>query len=168
MIFACKKEVSSPLASYSSLSPSGYNEELKEMYFEDQSLRRLIAVMNRKCNDSLTFSNLDINRLLFNSHIRKQDSLRTLRFLELIEDYGYPDESVNIENIAFYTILIHSPKSLYNKVESVLSKSSIPPKQYEAVKWHINGRKGLPIFIVGMKYFSDTAVFDYYNSKRSE
>lgn len=135
------------------------------MYFEDQSLRQVLSVMKRKCSDSPEFSNLDITRLLFNSTLHKQDSLRTLRFLKLIEDYGYPDQSINTENIAYYIILLHAPRSLHTKIEDILSKSSIPLKEYEAVRWHLDGREGMPIFISGMKYFSDSDVFNYYNQR---
>jgi hypothetical protein len=133
------------------------------MYFEDQSLRRIISVIERKCKKDSISNNLDISRLMFNSTINKQDSLRTLKFLELIEDYGYPDENVNVENIAFYTILVHSPPSLHDRVDSILNRSKIPAKEYEAIKWHLNGRKGMPIFINGMKYYSDKDVFNYFN-----
>ncbi len=166
LIFSCKSDdIHSNINSNPPLNNSDYRKELKEMYFEDQSLRRVMSVMDRKCDDSSEFSNFDIHRLIFNSTLNKQDSLRTLRFLELIKDYGYPDKSINTENIAFYTILLHSPKSLHNKIEEVLNKSSIPPKEYEAVKWHLNGRKGMPIFINGMKYFNDDEVFNFYKTK---
>lgn len=145
------------------ISLSEYESILKDMYFKDQSLRRIISVVKKKCKEDTTFNNYDISRLLFNSTINKQDSLRTLKFLELIENLGYPDSNVNSENIAFYTILVHSPKSLHKRIDSVLSKSNIPNREYEAIKWHLNGRKGLPIFINGMKYYSDEDVFNYFN-----
>lgn len=165
LIFSCKRDIPSNINSNPPLNNSDYRKELKEMYFEDQSLRRVMSVMKRKCNDSFKFSNTDISRLMFNSTLNKQDSLRTLRFLELIENYGYPDKSINTENIAFHIILLHSPRSLHNKIEDILNKSSIPPKEYEAIKWHLNGRNGNPIFISDLKYFTDDEVFNFYKTK---
>ena len=165
MIFSCKKNASSNINSSTPLNSSDYRKELKELYFEDQSMRRVMSLLDRKCNDSFEFSNLNIKRLLFNSTLNEQDSLRTLRFLELIEDNGYPDKSINTERIAFYTILLHSPSSLHTRIDNVLKKSSISPKEYEAIRWHLDGREGSPIFISSLKYFTDAQVFNFYNAK---
>jgi len=139
-----------------------YAEELKDLYFEDQSLRRVISVMRRKCENDSIFRDHEIDRVIFNAIINKQDSLRSLRFLELIERHGYPDETINTENIAYYTIFLHSPNSLHDRINSVLRSSSISEEEYQAVKWHLNNRKGIPIFIDGMKYYSDAEIFDYF------
>jgi len=139
-----------------------YGNELKDLYFKDQSLRRVISVMKRKCDMDSVFSNFEINRVMFNAIIKKQDSFRTLKFLELIELYGYPDEIVNTENIAFYTIFLHSPASLHKRIDSVLLCSNISKEEYQAIKWHLHGRKGMPVFIDGMKYYTDAEIFDYF------
>lgn len=142
---------------------SEYQKQLKNLYFEDQSMRRVISVIQRKCDKDSIFGDIDINRLMFNAVIRKQDSLRSLKLLELIELYGYPNETINTENIPFYMVFNHSPISLHGRIDSVLKSSKISKKEYQAIKWHLDGRKGMPIFIEGMKYYSDKEIFDYFN-----
>ena len=120
--------------------------------------------MSRKCKNDSIFRDHELDKLIFNSIIKKQDSLRSLRFLELIELYGYPDETINTENIAYYTIFLHSPVSLHKRIDSMLKSSSISEEEYRAVKWHLNGRKGMPVFINGMKYYSDAEIFDHFKN----
>jgi hypothetical protein len=145
------------------ISAAAYNLKLKELYFEDQSLRRVLSVLDYQCEGNSKFSKMDVHRLMFNAVIHREDSLRSLKFLELIDLYGYPDENINSENIAFYTIFVHSPTSLHARIDSTLSNSSISKQEYDAIKWHLNGRQGMPIFINGMTYFTDKEIFDFYN-----
>jgi hypothetical protein len=134
---------------------------MEKMYFDDQSVRRVISVWRRNCGPSSS-EIFKTESVLFNSIIHKEDSIRTVEFLDLIEKYDYPNDSANPKNIAFHVILMHSPQSLFDQVRTVLSNSNIPDAEFDEIKWHLNGRLGVPKFINGKMYYTDDQIFNYY------
>ncbi|SEL14215.1 hypothetical protein SAMN04487910_1840 [Aquimarina amphilecti] len=117
-------------------------KELEEMVYNDQHYRNQT-------------SNLDINHKDYKT---KRDSLEdrrylndqenTRRIIEITEKYGFPNSDRTGKPIAPWILFHHAPVEYHEKIKPLIEREyqakRMDSMTYLMLKWHVNGRQGLP------------------------
>lgn len=108
--------------------------QLKVMLKEDQRYR---------ANDRVFRKNIDITE--------RQDSVHALRFIKIINTYGFPSmKRYESHQLPFSIILVHAPKVFADTLKTLLTAEKaanrITHDEYAHIIWHLNGRVGSPDF----------------------
>ena len=81
------------------------------------------------------------------------DSINTIRLIEIVKKYGFPSVDRLGAPVSAWLIFQHSPKNFWRELNLLIKKESrkgnIPIAETTMLKWHLNGRKGIP-FIPGI------------------
>lgn len=80
--------------------------------------------------------------------------LHTGRLIELLNDYGYPStyrfKNPSLNNVPVLVLFDHAEMSKRDTLHQLLTKEKeldrISKQDYALIKWHLNGRKGVPDF----------------------
>lgn len=122
------------------------NEELwrhlEQMCHNDQRYRSLMSGLDKssvdyqKKRDSLWSLQLEI------------DKHNTRWIIDFTKKNGFPSPDRTGKPIAAWVLLHHAPSQYHKKIKPLLEREfkagRISQTTYGLVKWHINGRKGLP------------------------
>jgi len=156
--------------------------EIKEMLYQDQSIRRLEqygtsdTLVIDSIENALVTAGIDLDSLYVNNNTlfttarfkdsiaqlrNLQDERHTKRLVELISKYGYPsgkriDSSSNIDPL----LILHHPSLKYKDTLLALLTKELKAKRldtfnYELIKWDLGGRQGLPNVPMDVQHNSD-------------
>jgi hypothetical protein len=109
------------------------SRELRRMQNDDQKYRR---------NSRVYKANYET--------VRKMDSVRTLRMIEIIETYGFPSmrRFASKDPIIPHLILVHAPRHFFDTLRPLLQAEKeagrISSNEYAHILWHLDGRVGKP------------------------
>lgn len=135
------------------------------MYIVDQSNRKLYYKLDEKYGinkDSLFGKDISLKSALadnyknyFNDYlnlikrVKNSDSLNTLKLIQITKNYGFPNNNrLGKYKSKAYLIFVHSPKYFFKEIDELVDfeykNNRISDYKRAYIKWHINGRIGLP------------------------
>lgn len=141
IIFSCNDDQNNFTSSVE--TPLDLNREIFNPKPWDTSI---IAEIERMSVTDQKYRQTNEDFLRYYSFQRFIDSLNTKRLLEIMKIYGFPTVTKLKKRANTTIILMHAPEfyfpELAKRIET--SKDSIPPYEYNMLKWHLNGRTGIP------------------------
>ncbi len=76
------------------------------------------------------------------------DSINTVKAIYFLEEYGYPSTELMKKSSSLLPILGHSPVYFHDRLKLIIRreflKGRLSENDYEYLKWHFDGRVGLP------------------------
>lgn len=142
-------------------------EELSKMVDDDQLYRNIMSSLDKKIIGKTLFTKKYDSLWVLQS---KVDSINTERLIEITKKYGFPNPDRLDEPIGTWVIFQHSPSFFFNKLEVLLKKENEEKRlfdnEYNMLKWHLGGRKGIP-FIPDVEVIDSRARnLDSINNKK--
>lgn len=117
-------------------------KELEDMVYSDQYYRGTMSGLDRDAEDyERQRDSLEKIRI-------QNDHRNTRRIIEITKKYGLPNPERTGKPIGAWLLLHHAPVE-YHKEIKVLIDRELKAKRmdsttYGMLKWHVNGRKGVP------------------------
>ncbi len=111
-------------------------DEIRRMHEEDQQSRKI----KKKSNRIKMMGELSLKH--------------TTRLIEFLNEYGYPStyrfKNPSLNNVPVLVLFDHADISKTDTLNQLLTKEKeldrISKQDYALIKWHLNGRKGIPDF----------------------
>ncbi|WP_378180866.1 hypothetical protein [Aquimarina sp. SS2-1] len=117
-------------------------KELEEMVYNDQYYRSQKSGLDK---DALDYQKKRDS--LENIRI-KNDHKNTRRIIEITEKYGFPDPDRTGKPISAWVLLHHAPTEYHEEIKPLIEREyqakRMDSMTYVMLKWHVNGRQGLP------------------------
>ncbi|SDG94934.1 hypothetical protein [Psychroflexus sediminis] len=124
---------------------------IDSLYDIDQKSRELLSRITKKYTSSDEQNKLLLkkNMASFVGLMRLNDSLNTLKLLEITKKYGFPNHKrLGVYKSKAYLIFVHSPRYFFSDIEELIefeyknNRMSYYERAY--ITWHIKGRLGSP------------------------
>ncbi|WP_418512889.1 hypothetical protein [Corallibacter sp.] len=130
--------------------------EIKAIYISDQKYRRVLNLVEEIDNcegqiNTLSSNNSAktqlIHQLIYKDIIKKQDSINTLKLIELIKNYGFPGMDYLNHDIPIFMVFVHSEKKYFKEIRDLIEleykRGHISKFEKDYIFWHLNGRNGI-------------------------
>ncbi len=121
-------------------------EELKAMEETDQKNRLLLRALKKQQLPDSIYKKKSDSIWAIQTPIDKKN---TERLIEITKKYGFPRVSRLGAPIGVWIIFQHSAEEYREELSQLLAEEHkagrLPDIEYEMLKWHLGGRKGIPL-----------------------